>query len=630
MDKEKEMSEEDKVTQAQIETSAEGKDESGITNQKSIESEKEPEAHDDANDTSEGHHEEEHEEIDYSNFSKPELIAALKELNASGKYLKIEHAVSDIKSHFDEIFNKEKEEALQDFLNNGGSKDDFQYRTSDEDKVFFALYNDYREKKSGFLKEQEKQKEKNLLAKNQILDRLRDLVDGEETTHSINTIKHIQEEWKSIGQVPSSQNRNLWASFNALMDRFYDNRSIYFELKELDRKKNLEHKLEICEKAEALSSVEDLKDAIKSLNELHEEFKHIGPVPREEQESLWQRFKAASDAIYDKRKEFYEGQKESLKANLELKEKLIDKLTAYKDFSASKIKDWNLKTKEVLTIQKEWESSGPVPREFGKEINKKFWGLFKLFFHNKNLFFKELDEIRLTNKNKAEELISKAEELMGNTDWQETANKLISLQQEWKKIGPTPEKVRDELYNRFKNACDTFFENRRNANKQVNKEFEINLQKKEGLCNAILQEISEAKELSEEKLEKFILEFNAIGFVPRRNMKEIIAKFNEAVDSYVKKLGIEGGEKDEFLFRLNLNKIQADPNSNRVLNKKEHGIRKQIADLENNITLWKNNLEFFASSKTADKLKDQFDEKIVKAEKEVDKLKKKLSILREF
>lgn len=631
MDKDKEMSEEDKVTQAQFEDAAEGNDESGINDpvveKKTNETE---EAHDEVNDTNEGHQEEEHEEIDYSNFSKPELIAALKELNASGNYLKIEPAVSEIKVHFDEIFNKEKEEALQEFLKSGGNKDDFEYRTTDQDKIFFALYNDYREKKSGYLKEQERQKEKNLQAKNQILDRLRELVDGEETTHSINTIKQIQEEWKSIGHVPSSQNRNLWASYNALMDRFYDNRSIYFELKELDRKKNLEHKTEICEKAEALSSIDDLKEAIKSLNELHEEFKHIGPVPREEQEALWQRFKAASDAIYDKRKEYYEGQKEVLQKNLEQKEGLIEKLEAFKDFSASKIKDWNLKTKEVLAIQKEWEASGPVPREHGKEINKRFWGFFKHFFHNKNLFFKELDEIRLTNKNKAEELISKAEELMENTDWQDTANKLISLQQEWKKIGPTPEKVRDELYKRFKNACDTFFENRRNANKQVNKEFEENLLKKEELCKSVHRDIQDGKDLTEEKLEKYILEFNSIGFVPRRNMKEIASKFNEAVDNYVQKLGIEGGEKDEFLFRLNLNKIQADPNSNRVLNKKEHGIRKQIADLENNITLWKNNLEFFASSKTADKLKNQFDEKIVKAEKEIDKLKKKLSILREF
>jgi hypothetical protein len=569
------------------------------------------------------------EHVDYSNFSKKQLLSALKEISSSGDFLKNDGSINEIKNHFDEIFNQEKEDALNDFVKNGGNADDFEYRPSDEDKAIFIVLNELRDRKSDFFKEQEKKKEKNLFAKNQILDRLRDLVDGEETTHSINTIKQIQDEWKAIGPVPGSQNRNLWASFNALMDRFYDNRSIYFELKELDRKKNLEHKLEICEKAEALFSVTDLKEAIKSLNDLHEEFKHIGPVPRDEQESLWNRFKTASDAVYSRRKEFYESQKGTLKENLDKKMLLIQKLETFKDFKGSKIKEWNSKTKEVLAIQKEWESIGAVPRENGKEINKQFWGCFKNFFQNKNHFFKELDEIRLNNKIKAEELIEKAISLQESTDWQQTASQMISLQQEWKKIGPTPEKVRDELYQRFKSACDTFFENRRNSTKQVNKEFDENLKIKETICKKIL-EGAKGETPSESELESYIAEFNSIGFVPRKNMKEILSKFNEAIDAYVKKLGIEGTDKEEFLFKLNLNKLQADPNSNRVLNKKEHGIRKQISDLENNITLWKNNLEFFAASKTADKLKDQFDEKIRKAETEVEKLKKRLTIIREF
>lgn len=572
---------------------------------------------------------EEDSHIDYSNFSKKKLLSAFKEILSTESFLKNEANLLEIKTHFEEIFNHEKEEALNTFVSNGGNADDFEYRPTDEDKAMFVVFNDFRERKSILFREQERQKEKNLFAKNQILDKLRELVDGEETTHSINTIKQIQDEWKKIGPVPGSQNRNLWASYNALMDRFYDNRSIYFELKELDRKKNLEQKLEICEKAEALFEVQDLKEAIKSLNDLHEEFKHIGPVPRDEQESLWNRFKAASDAVYSRRKEYYENQRGSLIENLEKKEGLIKKLETFKDFKASKIKDWNVKTKEVLVLQKDWEAVGPVPRESGKEINKQFWGLFKQFFQNKNNFFKELDEIRLANKIKAEELIEKATALQESTDWQQTASQMISLQQEWKKIGPTPEKVRDELYKRFKTACDTFFENRRNSTKQVNKEFDENLKLKEAICKKIIEE-SKGSELSETALEALISQFNAIGFVPRKSMKEILAKFNEAVDIYVKSMGIDGGDKEEFLFRLNLNKLQTDPNSNRVLNKKEHGIRKQISDLENNITLWKNNLEFFASSKTADKLKDQFDEKIQKAEREVEKLKKKLTIIREF
>lgn len=569
------------------------------------------------------------EEIDYSNLSKEELLLTLKTVLTSSSFIKADHIINEIKLHFDEFFNSEKKEARDKFVADGGVEDDFNFKKSDIDQEFFTLVHDFKVKKTEFFKDQEKQKDKNLEAKNSILAKLRDLVDGEETTLSINTIKSIQEEWKNIGQVPSAQNKNLWASYNALMDRFYDNRSIYFELKELDRKKNLEHKTELCEKAELLVNLEDLGEATKALNDLHEEFKHIGPVPRDGQEALWTRFKTASDAVYDRRKEFYESQKEVFTENLLAKQNIIQKLDELKDFTASKIKDWNAKTKEVLAVQKEWEAIGPVPKENGKEINRKFWSAFKHFFQNKNLFFKELDEVRLTNKNKAEELILKAESLIESLDWQETANKLISLQQEWRNLGPTPEKVRDNLYTRFKKACDAFFENRRTANKAVNKEFDDNLETKLSLCESIKQE-ADTEGKSEGNLEALIHEFNAIGFVPRKNMKDVLAKFNDAVEYYVEKLGVEGGNKDEFLFRLNLNKLQADPNGSRVLNKKEHGIRKQIADLENNITLWRNNLEFFAASKTADKLKDQFDDKINKAEAEIDKLKKKLSILREF
>ncbi|WP_186757910.1 DUF349 domain-containing protein [Echinicola salinicaeni] len=619
MKNDKEMSEENKVTQESVESTEMGNQQES----ENVENHEE-DHHDDE------HHEEEHHDVDYGNYSKKQLIGALKEIIEKGNYIKSDQIVNDIKSHFEEDhYKKEREGALKSFLNDGGVEDDFQYRQTEEDKIFFALYGDFKNRRTEQIKNLEKEKEKNLYSKNQILEKLRELVDGEETTHSISTIKDIQQEWKEIGPVPGAQNKSLWASYNALMDRFYDNRSIYFELKELDRKKNLEGKIELCEKAEALNEEEDLRSAIKALNDLHEEFKHIGPVPREEQENVWQRFKGASDAVYAKRKAYYESQKEVFKENQVKKEALIKKLDEFKEFKANRIKEWNVKTKEILAIQKEWESIGPVPRECGREINRSFWGCFKQFFHNKNLFFKELDEIRRINKEKAEGLIEKAETLKDSTDWQNTSNALIKLQQEWKKLGPTPEKVRDELYRKFKTACDTFFDNRRQANKETNQEFEKNLELKEAICEKI-SGLPGSDELTIEKLEKLVEEYNSIGFVPRKNIKSIAAKFNEAVESCVDVMDTDGENREEFLFRLNLNKIQSDPNSDRVFNKKEHGIRKQISDLENNITLWKNNLEFFASSKTADKLKDQFDQKIEKAEEEIEKLKKKLSILREF
>jgi hypothetical protein len=554
----------------------------------------------------------------------------LKEKLAHGISVKLDKFVHELKAAFDEISTKEREEALQQFLEDGGIVDDFSFRGTEIDKEFNALYNNFRHQLSSLRKEAERQKEKNLQAKIELLNKLRELVDGEETTLSMAAVKAIQETWKTIGPVPLAQSKNLWASFNALMDRFYDNRSIYFELKELDRKKNLESKLELCEKAEALKDVEDLKEAIRTLNELHEEFKHLGPVPREEQEQVWLRFKAASDVIYDRRKEFFDGQKDVLKKNLAEKEALIVRLAPFGEYKADRIKEWNTKTKEILEIQKAWEKIGAIPKESGKEINKAFWTLFKQFFHNKNLFFKELDEVRAANQKKAEELIKQAEELQENTNWQATANQLVKLQQEWKKLGPTPEKIRDSLYKRFKEACDRFFESRRNSTKDSNTEFDINLTKKLEIIAKIVELTKKGEGLDESQLSALVAEFNAIGFVPRKNIKEVQAKFKDAVDAYLEKLGAKGGDREDFLFRLNLNRLQADPNSVKTLNKKEHGIRKQIADLENSITLWRNNLDFFAASKTADKLREQFDVKIQKAEEEIDKLKKKLTILKEF
>jgi hypothetical protein len=611
MENDKEMSEDNKVTQQVAENES-------VLEREELEVHS-PEQPDDQEDHA----------VDFSALSKKQLLEEMKELLKKGGYLHDDARANGLKFAYDEIFDKEKEEALQNFVSQGGLIDDFEYRKADEDKDFFHVFNDFKKRRAAAIKELEQSKDKNLTAKNQILDKLRELVDGEETTDSISAVKKIQEEWKSIGPVPANQSKNLWASYNALMDRYYDNRSIYYELKELDRKKNLESKLELCAKAEALQEVEDLKEAIRQLNDLHEEFKHIGPVPRDEQEELWTRFKAASDAVYLRRKDYYEDQKEVFKRNLEAKEQLINKLESFQDFKADRIKDWNSKTKEVLDIQKAWEAIGPVPKENGKDINRAFWGYFKKFFHNKNLFFKELDELRLANKEKAEALIAEAEAQVKSTDWQNSSNILIKLQEEWKHLGPTPEKHRNELYRRFKTACDTFFDNRRQANKEATKEYEENLALKMEVCGKIVHE-SKADGLSPDRLEELIKEYNAIGFVPRKSIKDVAAKFNEAVEGYISKMGNEGVELDDFLFRLNLNKIQADPNSNRVLNKKEHGIRKQIADLENNITLWKNNLEFFAASRTADKLKDQFDEKIEKAEQEVEKLKKRLSIIREF
>lgn len=412
------------------------------------------------------------------------------------------------------------------------------------------------------------------------------------------------------------------------MDRFYDNRSIYFELKELDRRKNLEAKLELCERAEKLNEESNIKLAMKELNELHEEFRHIGPVPKEEQEPLWQRFKSASDALYDKRRVFIDKLKEDFNENLKVKKQLGDEAQAFLTFDSDRINDWNAKTKEILELQKKWEAVGGLPREKAREINKHFWGGFKGFFSNKNAFFKKLEGQRSENLAKKEALVEKAEALKDNKDWDATAEELKKLQQEWKEIGPVPEKQRNVIFAKFKKACDHFFEQKRAKNKEVNQEFEENLKNKEAICESI-ETLAKEKSSDLDKLETLFDQYQEIGFVPRNAIRTIQNRFNEAVDKFLEnaeKLSEE--EKHDIKLTIKFSKLKNSPNSSRKLHHKEGEIRKHITNLENDIATWRNNLEFFANSKTADKLKDDFNVKIKKAKAELKELKDQLQILR--
>ncbi|WP_296622025.1 DUF349 domain-containing protein [Marivirga sp.] len=582
--------------------------------------------HEQEQDDHDEHHDEDEELPDYSEFTKEQLVEAIKEISKSDNFKQVDRIINEIKPVFDEIYEKEKKEALDKFLADGGEEADFAMKHDELNERFDANFQLYRDRRKKHYRELEHQKDENLKTKIEILDRLRDLVDGEETITGLNVIKEIQKEWKSVGPVPGNQSKTLWANYNALLDRYYDQRSILFELKELDRKKNLEAKIELCVKAEDLAQSEDVPYAIKHLNDLHEEYKHIGPVPKEEQEPLWQRFKAASDAIYEKRKEFVKNLKEIQTENLEKKEEIIEKLKPFLDFDSDRIKEWNTKTKEILAIQKDWEATGQVPKENAKEINKNFWGNFKQFFANKHEFFKRLDSMREENLKKKQEFVEKAKELSESTEWNKTADQLKGLQRQWKEVGPVPEKFRESIYKEFKAACDKFFENKRAGSKDAQKEFEENLKAKED----IISQINGLEPGDLDQLDAYEQAYGKIGFVPKEAIQKVKEDFSNSIQNFIDKSEdvLNDEQKEKVKLMAQITKIMAGPNSDRKLNQKENSLRKKIGDLQNDIVTWKNNMEFFASSKTADKLKKEFEEKIEDAEKEISLLKKQLRIVR--
>jgi flagellin-specific chaperone FliS len=586
-----------------------------------------PEESGDGDDDEDGEeqHEEEHH-LDYSNYSKKQLVQVLESLLKEDDFSQVGRILKEIKKPFDELTHQERKEAYDKYIEDGGEKDGFEYREDELDRRFNEAYNKLRDRKNEYYNSLETRKEQNLNTKLEILEKLRELVDSEETGASIKDLKELQVQWKAVGPVPSSQLKSLWANYNALLDRFYDNRSIYFELKELDRKKNFDLKIELCEKAELLTEQENIREVIKHLNELHEEFKHIGPVPQDDQEAVWERFKAASDKIYSKRKDYYEQLKEELKVNQAGKEALVEKVLQFADFDSEKISDWNNKTKEIIAIQKEWEAIGSLPKEKAKKINKQFWSSFKGFFNKKGLFFKKIEEVRKENLKLKQELVDKADALKDSDDFRNISEELKNLQKRWKEIGPVPEKYRNEIFLKFKKACDHFFNRRRANNEVAEKEYEVNLKAKQALCDE-MEKMVKSEKVDIERVKSIEAEWAQIGYVPRSNIKSIQKRYTEVIEKITGMMDLSEQEVQKLRFKAQFNNMNFGPGSERLIQKKEGALRRQITNLENDVNLWKNNIDFFAASKNADKLKKDFQVKIDKANEQLQSLKDQLKML---
>ncbi|GAB4129245.1 MAG: DUF349 domain-containing protein [Raineya sp.] len=586
--------------------------------------------------------EKEYHQEDYADYSKEQLLHLLEKYK--GKKLsdeEVEQAsalLKAIKPRFDEIIAHSKEEALQKFLAEGGEEADFSYKQDTVEMQFSQIASSIRKQRAELQEQIENSLKKNLDKKNEIIDKLRALVSAEEENEQTNKlVRELQQEWKKIGDVPRNQARELWANYNALMEMYYNRLSIYNELKDLDRKKNLEAKTEICEKAEKLIDLPSIKDAIKQLNELHEEFKHIGPVgSKEEQDAIWKRFKEASDAIYEKKKQLTEVFRTEMLNKLALKEALCQKVKPFETYRGEKIKHWQAKTQELLAIQKEWEEIGQVALDKAKEVTKEFWNSFKIFFKNKAEFFYKLDQAREANLQAKEELCKKAQELVANSseeNMEATAEELKKLQEQWKEIGAVPEKYKEEIFEKFRKILDEFFEQRRQKFAAKDKEEKENYEKKNALCERLKNYSAEdlASMDIETLIEQAIEEWKSIGFVPRKSIEKIKERFYKSLKSLAQK-ATHLSQEELNMLDLSIELKWAEllgKGGSKDLAKREQQLRKKISELEEEVATLNNNLGFFESTnKKADSFKDSFQEKIKQVEAQLKNLKNQLKIIR--
>lgn len=585
------------------------------------------------------------DEVDYSSFSKKDfvdlgekLLASIKSEGVSVSDVKnADSVMREIKPIFDELKAREKADALKKYIADNGNNEGFEYKNDNYVVRFESLNAQIRDAKNAFFQKLERLKEDYFERKTQLLQRLREVVDEEEkgsTKNNWQEFKKIQEDWKNAGNVNSPHNTTLWSAYNALVDRYFSIRHIQNELKDLDRKKNLTAKSEIVIKIEAIA--QDLETSglsnttLRQANDLLEEYKHIGPAAREAQDELWKRLKTAFDLIHNKRRE-QSAQTNHLQDEIyAAKARLVENLKPYIEFNTDSINEWNAKTKEVMAIQDQWnEIKGAMPKEKGKDISRDFWGLLKTFFRNKGDFFAKLEAQREDNLKAKTALCEQVETLVASDDYSASyTDKVVELQKTWKTIGHVPEKMKDKIYERFKKACDAFFNGKRAKGNATELEYEENLKKKVAICEEI-EALAKAGDSQLGKLSEFKAQYNAAGFVPRKDMQNIQRRFVDAINSFVKgSTGISGAEKEKMVLQNEVEAVsKGEKGSSRELDKKENDIRRKMKTIEDDINLWENNIEFFARSKNASAVRTEYEGKIKVAEKELAELKQKLKII---
>ncbi|GAA4427272.1 hypothetical protein GCM10023188_10160 [Pontibacter saemangeumensis] len=581
------------------------------------------------------HHEDEEEEeveevVDYSQLSLEELRQHLSIALKGPDAAKRNRTIVEMHRHYDQKFMAERMEALDRFKQEGGTEDDFAYHTSKEHQDLEKLLTAYRDARHQQRQSVEEQRQRSLERKQQLLAQLRQLVESAETKSSSEEVKKLQAEWKSIGPVPAGEAQALWDSYHALLDIFYNNRSMFFEMKELDRKRNLDAKTQLVERAEALKDEQSINKALQELRHLHEEWKNIGPVPNEQRDPIWERFIQASEKVHERRRAYHDERNQREMENLTKKRALLERLQAFTDFNTERINEWRDKTDEIQKLKEEWDAAGLVPKEYAEEVNKSFWGNYKAFFQHKNHFFKTLDEQKMQNLRLKTELCEEAESLKDSNDWNTTKEKLIQLQKKWKTIGRVPDKHSDKIWQRFRSACNEFFD-RKQANEQTRSaEIEKLSAEKVELCDTIAEQLADPTAVgSLEDFNAFAAKWRELDKSNKRSSPKAEEKFIALMGKYIERVpSLSLGQREELLVKLQVERMKHSPDAGHKLQQREQSIRREITHLQNDIQTLRTNIEFFARSKNADKLRQEYEGRIADAQKRIDQLNHQMQAFR--
>ena len=564
------------------------------------------------------------EEIDYDSFTLEELVADLKKVLKNNPAHKVKNQVERIKSSFNKKFGALLAKRKAEFLEAGGNSIDFQF-SSPIKSEYNSLLSEYKKNRDAHYADLEKRLNENLEKRLLVIERLKTLIDEAEPNTMYTVFKEIQDSWRQIGPVPKSHYNDTWKIYHFHVERFYDLLHMSKDFRDLDFKNNLEEKLKIIEEAEALANEKDVNIAAKKLQDLHKAWKEdVGPVAREMREEVWKRFSNATKQVHDKRHEYYKEMRSKFQEIIDKKLAIVEAINNY-DFSKNDThNDWQKSIKEIEAFRKQYFDAGKLPYSKSEEVWQKFKAATKRFNAAKNSFYKDEKSGQQDNLKKKIALIEIAESLKESTDWEETTNTLKRIQADWKKIGHVPRKFSEDIWKRFKAACNHYFDRYHQQKNAVSKEQQSVIDAKK----EFLDKFKETKKPSKEIVTKAINDWSALGILPR-NARHLEGKFNKLVDKMLSDLSVDKSEFAMLKFTNNVDAL-AEENAVRKLDSEQLFVRKKIDEIVREIQQLENNLGFFTNADSKNPLVANVRNKIDDFKKDLDLWKEKLKYLNDL
>ena len=561
--------------------------------------------------------------LELTGKSKSELVDMMREM-AARPIEDVKDEVQAIKAAFFALRREEMAKEKEEFLANGNEESDFTPKEDADENNLKELLNVLKERRNEYNAAQEANREANLEKKRQIIALINEIAnDPDNINRQFNRVRQLQQEFKDAGEVPATADTEVWKEFQRATERFYDVLKVNRELRDYDFKKNLELKQQLCEEAEALDEETDIVTAFRKLQELHNNWREIGPVAKEIREELWARFKAASSAINKKYQTFFEERKSKEKENADAKTELCEKIEEIKTDDLKTYAQWDEVTKQIIALQEDWKKLGYASRKANAALFARFRKSCDEFFAKKAEFYKSMKDELSSNLAKKIDLCERAEALMDSTEWKEATDKFVEMQKEWKTIGPVVKKHSDAVWKRFIAACDHFFEQKKKQNVNVHAVEHENLKAKKEIIATLKSTIEEAADGAAQTVRDLMDRWQEIGHVPFKEKDKIYAQYRELIDKAFETLNMRGSRYSDGGSRG----PRQSSGSDRGLSERDRLVRSYEQRMSE-LKTFENNMGFLtANTKSGNTLVQEMERRIARLKEEIAELEQKIKEL---